>query len=578
MASLLLWWSPDGAPIDEAKWASMVAQVATDAGLHPQHQHCQQRGGEDFRAFTVRTHPSEPEALYEPSPGTLVLANLRHSLSSQELTGGWHPEPAAIATLNLPERRLSLSRDLLGHRRLLWTRVPGGILAATREESLLAHSAVGRDWDEAHIAAMLATLPPEDTSTPFKQIRALAPGVTLVFEQDRVRTQRASVEPCDEVAGRSDRELADRFRELLCDSVRRASRGAGRIGVAISSGLDAATLAAVLMHEIAPPCTPLAVCYGYRREDGADVDERGPARSVAARLGMDFDGFDASRVALGLGLKGDWISPLGSVRENPYREIKSELYRRLASHGVDVMLAGYGADQFARLSLDWICSAWANRRWDWIGGGLRQYLGERGLLRTLRHPSLRRLGRYLWGGQNALQHLRTLSNEFPTRFHEAWFEGRRASLERLRGWPEPLRALTHLNALESSEYAMEEPIAARYGLDIRCPYRDWHLLRFVLSTPSYLMTGPLGYKWMLRHAASGLLEPAWIERGKKGSLASLWQASFQRQGATISARMAAYPEWLARVSNLDPGSTTGIDQVCRLLALRLWSEAPLNRR
>lgn len=577
MASLLLWWSPSGAPIDETIWRRMVAQVAQDANLPIPPEALVQ--GPDFRALALRTLRCEPAPLRYVAPDTLVLAALRHEATDAELIGRRFTEPAAVIRLHPSTKRLSLSRDLLGHKHLVWARVPDGILVATREESLLAHPGVKRDLDAAHIAAMLAFAAPDDTSTPFIGVHALAGGMTVELTPDGERTHRELFEPCDDVAGCSDTQLADRFRELLEDSVYRTARGATRIGFSISSGLDAASIAAIQMRWFKGEQQPVAVCYGYAVADGADVDERVPARQLCTELGIEFDSFDVSTIALAFALDRGRTVPIGSVLENPYREFKTEVYRRLASHGVDVTLVGHGADQFAMTPANWLWSAWAARRHDWIRSGLRKYLADRGLVGTLRHPSLRRFAKYLLLGKKGLMTSRA-PDTLPAAFREVWRDTHSAALARFAAWPDPVRAELHFNSLEATDYALEVPISERYGLDIRCPFRDWNLVRFVLSTPSYLMAGPIGYKWMQKQAVSAYLSREWIDREKCGDLSPLWRRHFELRRNEIVGKLRGSSTRIDRFTNVLDGSDaleiTDPDRLTQLVQFNAWLDAALN--
>ena len=577
MASLLLWWSPSGAPIDDTIWRRMVARVGLDAGLPIPPDALAQ--GPGFRALALRTLRIEPAPLRHIAPDTLLLAALRHEASETELMGRRLTEPGAVIRLNPSARSLSVTRDLLGHRHLVWARLPEGVLVATREEPLLVHPGVSRTLDELHIASMLALAIPDDTSTPFAGIHAVAAGMTVEFTPTGIRTLREPFEPCDDLAGWSDARLSERFRGLLEDSIHRAASGASRVGFSISSGLDAASIAALYMPGFRGARRPLAVCYGYSVAEGADIDERGPAQQLCARLGIEFDPIDLGAVRLGFTLDHGRTVPIGSVLENPYREFKTEVYKRLAAHGVDVTLAGHGADQFAMTPANWLWSAWADRRWDWMQAGMRKYLVDRGWTGTLQHPSLRRFARYMLFGRRGLMSVRA-PKSMPAAFHQAWRETRQAALSRFAAWPDPIRADMHFNSLEAMDYALEVPVAEGHGLDIRCPFRDWNLVRFVLSVPTFLMAGPIGYKWMQKQAVATCLSSEWIEREKGGDLSPLWNRDFERRRTEILGRIRDRRSAINRVTRaLDDNQSLDIlgrDRLTQLAQLSAWLDCALG--
>ncbi len=73
MASLLIWWSPDGAPIDDVVWDRMVAQLYADIGVPlPQNDGTLRATG--YRAVAVRTLAWEPDPVERIAPDTLQRA------------------------------------------------------------------------------------------------------------------------------------------------------------------------------------------------------------------------------------------------------------------------------------------------------------------------------------------------------------------------------------------------------------------------------------------------------------------------------------------------------------------------
>lgn len=568
MANLLVWWSPTGAELEDELWAQMVGRLLSDSPPCDPSTVADRRG-RGFRAFACNTFHGEPAPLRDLGDA-LVLASLRHDLQDAEFFGQVYAEPAAIIRLHRSGDRLSISRDMLGHRTLVWARVPSGVLISTSEEPLLLHPKVGAALDEDHIAAVLAYVPPADDSTPFLNIRALPSGATMAFHENRQQLFRGCFDPCEDVGGLSDRQLADRFRGLLEESVQRSMRGARRVGISLSSGLDAASIAVIVARSRFGAGVPYAVTYGWSRAEGADADERIPAGALAKSLGFDFRAIDARQIQLDFTMDSPWTGALGLVTENPYREIKTEVYRCMESAGVDVMLAGHGADQFALHPAHWLWSAWKDRRWDWISAGLKRYRAERGTLGTLRHPALRRFAKYLLVGQRRLASMRA-PETMPVRFQSAWREQRVAEAARFNHWPDPARCAALLNWMESADYAFEARFSERYGVDLRCPFRDWKLTQFVLSTPTYLMSGPAGYKWMLKQAARDALDEAWLARSKCGDLSPLWRAHHQRRQEDIRTALRASRQFLERFTSCDPERkhADSSDEV-RMLALRSW--------
>lgn len=579
MASLLLWWNVDGAPIDDAIWARLVAQVALDAGVQP--AALKAIVGQSHRALAVKTLSSEPEPLRHCDPDDIVLASLRHALSGSELLSSRLTEPAAVIRLEPAQRKLTLTRDLLGQRHLVWTRLATGYLVASREETLLAHPEVSRKWDLVHLSAKLAGVSPDDTSTPYAHIHAVAAGMRMVLTAEGVKTHRGVYEPCEDLGGWSRKAMSDRFRELLEASVQRATKGATQLGFSLSAGIDAASLAAIVMrHHGSLGKLPVAVCYGYARADGADLDERGPVRDLCRELGIQLDTFDASKIDLSFTLADGWKGVAASVCGNAYRELKSEVYRRLASHQVDVVIAGHGADQFTMLSANWMWSAWCNRDWRWLFRGVAEQARRAGSWKTLRSPSLRRFAKCLLQGRRGLLDPQ-VPHQIPADLRQRLAETRASEMQRLDAWPDPARAATHFCAFESSDYALECFNAEKYDLDIRSPYRDWELVRFVLSTPLHLSAGPIGYKWLQKQAVAPYLSETWLSRRKCGSLNPIFETQLDRWRSEVRELLARETSTIARFTQL-PGDFDQFFESDKYRCIQLvhflsWTRSHWNR-
>lgn len=558
MASLLLWWSCDGAPIDDVVWQQLCERAARAQGFDRAKAHL--IIGHGYRALAARTLRAEAEPLVCHEPKFLALAASRHRLSRPDLFSERHTEPTALVRLEPEQGRLTLTRDLLGLRHLVWTQIQGGYLVSTCEEPLLAHPKVSRRWNLAHIAAMLDSSPPEESSTPFVMIRSVAAGTTVELTREGAKIRRSPLEPCEDLGGWKPEALSARFRELLEASVQRAVRGAARLGVTLSAGLDAASIAAIALRLQEPAHRILAVTYGYSNGDGADLDEREPVQSFCRQMNIELDTFDASKIPLSFTLEGGWSGPAGMVSGNAFRELKTEVYRRLEHQRVDVVLAGHGADQLATLSANWIWSAWTRGDYAWIARGLAEYLRTIGLWQTLRKPSLRRFLKCMLFGREAILSS-SVSRDIPVKLRSVLAQARAEEISRYKAWPDPARAALHFNAYECADYALESLNAEKHGLDIRSPYRDWDLVQFVLSTPLHLMAGPLGYKWLQKQAISQYLPADWISRAKCGNLTPIFETHLNVHRERICSLLHREREHLSQVSAVpdDLGTLTNID-------------------
>lgn len=572
MADLLLWWSPEGANLDVDEWDRMIRRLLK-VSQTPCPGKVWQRTGPGFRAFGRTTLRSEPESFFE-QPGRLILASLRNTSQIEDLDHAFQQDPAVIIDLDLRGSTLKLTRDVLGHKTLVWTRLQNSVLVSTHEEAMLAHPRADRTLDQYHIACVLALDNPPDDSTPFAAIRSVPPAARCTIGDQQEQVIRQTLEPLDDLRGKPDRYWRDLFAGVLQDSVSRATKGATRLGFSLSSGLDSATLAAIV-QEVAPPAKPpFSVTYGLPVSRGGDIDEREEAERLAKLLGHEWLGFDAGEIHLSFTLDSGWTNSAGIVLQNPYRELKTAVYEKLQAADVDVLIAGHGADQFASNPADWLWTAWRDRRWRWILDGMIHQVQEIGPIRTIQHGAIRRFAKYLCC-PDRLRYQPHPPRGLPERFHERWRAEAMDRHLRFQGWPSAIHAASHFSWLEAADYAFEERNTIRFGLDARRPFRDWRVVQVALSAPSYLLSGSIGYKWLLKEVARSRLGDAWCKKRKTGNISALLKRNYRMHESQVRRQILKSADALRNYTDLladDLSSMRSIDAT-KLCALSCWFEA-----
>ena len=417
MASLLFWWSTDGAPIDDAIWRRMVAQAAKDAGLEKPPATWLE--GPNYRALAISTLRLEPAPVRRIEPGILVLSALRHPMADQELLNPPHEEPAAVICFDEINRRLRLSRDFLGHRRLVWTRLPGAVLVTTREETLLRHPRISAQEDTFHIQCHLADAAPPQHTTPFSAISQVPCGATLMIDAERTAVTQSTLEPIEGLQAKSDQELAAAFRDLLDDAVARSVRGASRVGIHLSAGMDSPALGASLATLKPFVQQPLAVTFGFPTTLGADLDERIEGARLAEYLGFAHVNVDASTLPISITTRSQ-DAPIFMISQSIYRNLFAAILKAFSESACEVAISGHGGDEFVPSEVDWMHSAWKSGRinliWEFVRklnttSGFQGVLSDRAVRRTLKHAIL---------GEKLLRKLPILEfadKEAATRYH-----------------------------------------------------------------------------------------------------------------------------------------------------------------
>lgn len=510
MARLLLWVADRGGQVDPSVWGRLCG--LTCSGLPS----IQSRDRFEWQspgcaALAIRTRSADPTPLRVEPDGRLVLSDTREPI------GPLVPEqpsddPGAIVVVDPVSAHIRLLRDRLGQRPLAYARLRDGWLIASREATMLAHADVDQSFDDAFLATHFALIDPMPGHSLFRGVCLVEHGSRVELVGPDARLHRLAYEPESAQFGMSDGDAARRFRDLLESSVAECCRGAGRLGLQLSSGLDSSSIAVLLPRQFQTSAT-LAVNYGTMLDGG--IDERPLARKLAALCGVSFEAIDTGDhlASLDAGLDRDPSYPY----LNPYRPLKRAVHGRFARAGCDVVLTGDFGDHWEAPVRTWLVDALVNRRLDVIRSGLAWIVRQKGI-RGFRHDSGVRYALRQWTRRASVEARYDWLNA-------SWRELVRAEVcatrARFKHWPMPAHAAYNFGSLTALDAAFERHHVEPRGIDLRYPWRNWRLLRFALSLPAYQSSRTGIGKWLARKAVADVLPAEWSARPKLGDLRPL---------------------------------------------------------
>ena len=510
MARLLLWVPDLGARVDEATWHRLCSGLAAGLPGLRSEDRFEWRGG-GCVALAIRTRPADAVPLAQHPDGRVVLSDVREPPRD----GVPEPppdDPGAIVVLDPLAGRIRLLRDRLGQRPLAYARLRDGWLVASRESMLVMHPEVDPAYDDDFLATHFALVDPMPGASLFRGVRLVEHGTRVDLRGTAVRVHHADWEPDDEAGRWGDERTARRFRELLEASVVQCCRGADRLGLQLSAGLDSSSIAVLLPGAFRSART-LVVNYGTAVDGG--VDERPLAEALARRLGLSFESFDTSDhpASLDAGCDRDSAYPY----LNPYRPLKRAVHARFQQAGCDVVLTGDFGDHWEAPARTWLVDALGSRRHDVVRQGLAWAAGQGGLRGLWRDPGVRHALRRWAGRGDRMSDYDWLRPEW----RELVRSRMQASHDRFRHWPEPVHAAYNFGTLNALDAAFERHHVEPRGFDLRYPWRNWALLRFALSLPAYQSWRAGTGKWLARRAIADVLPAEWSARPKLGDLRPL---------------------------------------------------------
>lgn len=222
-----------------------------------------------------------------------------------------------------------LTGDALGLRPLYYSFDGRELRCAPRLEAL----GTG-EIDETYVADYLATGTHAGERTPYRHIRRLLPGRTLVLRDGRLTQHRtwdlSRVRP---LVLRDPREYEERFRSLLAEGVAATMDGVSGVWSELSGGLDSSSIVAMAGR----PLPTLSIVYSRTR----GADERKWIRAVREAFGLEGHEIDFDETPPFSELPESCAAPTPALAVAP-------LYRRyeelLSACGVRVLLSGEGGD------------------------------------------------------------------------------------------------------------------------------------------------------------------------------------------------------------------------------------------
>jgi asparagine synthase (glutamine-hydrolysing) len=416
----------------------------------------------------------------------------------------------ALAVWDRDTRTMTLARDHFGVRPLYVAAAGSGWLVASEIRGILDSGHHERRPDDRTIYRYLRFRVHDDgPATFFAGIERVGAGEVVTLGPQGIERRRYTRlrEELAELA-RSPRAYtpaaADEFRSLLTAAVRRRSASPGRVGTALSGGIDSAAIAA-LVDAVEREAggsdvqdTWSAVYPGSRIDEQAQVD------AVTASLGSRVDAhrFEPTPSEFKKDMR-DLVrtqeEPLGSTGPYTQYRVLQEAAQRdavvLDGHGGDELLGGFGAHHLIHLrGLKGRSAALAaselGRSLDVLVRRGRPHVGDR----------LR--------GRKAVAVTSLLGADFARAHAGETHETERTDLRK--------RLVDDLfvDSLPSRLRSTDKN-ARRFGVSVRLPFVDRELARFVFGLDdAALIKDGLG-KRVLRDAMRGLLPDPVVERRDK---------------------------------------------------------------
>ena len=431
----------------------------------------------------------------------------------------------AFAIWDAPAGRLVLGRDRVGKKPLFWRRVADGVQFASELKAFLADPGFPREVDPAAVHGFLTCLYVPGTGSIWRDVRRVAPGTVLTWENGKIGTRRYDTGDAvrQEPAGFDD--AAGQLRERLLAAVRLRLTGERPIGVLLSGGIDSSAVVAAMARLGCGPVPTFTIGF-----DDAATDERRFARAVADRYGTDHHEWVLGQDVAPL------LEDLGAQFDEPFADssaIATFYLARMASRHVTVVLNGDGGDEcFGGYDRYTLMASSARIRLPEPLGGLAVRLGT-ALGLSGAGPRIRRAGRMLeLAGRRPVDRYAALMSVFePARLADLYtadFARRAGDLDPMRhlraAWEQSAgRSLVdRMLTVDQRTYLTGDLLpkmdlaTMAHGVEARSPFLDQSLMAWAAGLPGHYKVADGAGKRLLKHAVRDWLPAGAADRPKAG--------------------------------------------------------------
>lgn len=493
----------------------------------------------------------------------------------------------AFALWDSPQQRLLLGRDRFGIKPLYVMHTPELLAVASEAKALLAVPGMRAELRPECLAEVLLTGCVAGRPSVYRGIERLLPGHTLTV-QDGKGTLRRYWSPAEIEPETAPAEPVERLRGLLADAVSSHLMSDVPLGLFLSSGLDSATIGALMAGE----CKEQVQAFTARL---AEADEGPGAAALAGHIGAA-----THQVTMGAADFAAALPHLVWHHDEPMAfPAAAPLWAvsRLAGERVKVVLTGEGADElwggYARYAITLMNHRWAGR-WGHVPGPLR----------ALAAAAARRLPRI--GGQAGRTFLCRAGNPRSLYFENFTGGVGGGLVEDLLGgelsrrqddpfavglaaWGGATDWLTGMMRADLATYLVEllakqDRMSMAASIESRVPYLDGPLGDFALAMPARLKIGGGQGKVLLRQAAGPWLPPGWLSGPKLGFPLPLarWLRGELRPwvegqlGSLLRRDLLAAPPIQRALAEHQAGRDR-TELLWRLANLELWHQAFIDR-
>ncbi|MBC8180150.1 asparagine synthase (glutamine-hydrolyzing) [candidate division KSB1 bacterium] len=469
----------------------------------------------------------------------------------------------AFAIWDENRRRIILVRDRLGIKPLYYYHDGSRFIFASEIKAILSLPDINKKVDEEALYHYLTLAVTPTPMTMFRSVEKLEPGHIISIEMDGQIKKSKYWEPIitdDYINKLSEKDIIDKLREMLRESIRLRMMSDVPFGVFLSGGVDSSLNVALMNELMDRPVDTFSVSI----KDDPLSDERSEAKAVA-----EYFSTNHHEIAITSQDFIDFLPEMVKYQDEPLADpvcVPIHFVSKLArENGTYVIQVSEGADElFAGYSLYGMFSDFYSRYYKPfskmpsfiknISLGLSRFILPQKKLKYIEWAVENK--ELFWGGAIVFsdkEKLELLGNDHP---HDTYTQ---VIKSHYKTYDEKKPASSFIDRIIYLELKHRLPelllmrvdkMAMATSVETRVPYLDQELVEFALSIPSDLKYRNGVTKHILKEAAKGIIPDHVIERKKTGFCGSA--------GNMVSNTIVDYAEhlingsdWMAETFNID---------------------------
>jgi len=524
--------------------------------------------GEIFNFIELRDELKALGHVFNTRTDTEVLLRIYSQYGPEgfsKLNGMW-----AFCIVDVPRRRVVLSRDRFSIKPLFYARQGGRLYFASEIKQLLPLVNSRQMNTNAMVAYLSQSLLDHTPETFFEGVYRVPAKTSMIVS---LGTGEVASQPYWEHTAETVGTLNDsveRFRELLEDSVRIRLRSDVKVGALLSGGLDSSAVA-TLCHQARSRVETFSIISDDPRFSEEEFIDRVTRKTGLKNHKRTFQCPDLLRTLdRALFHNDEPVASLSIVAQyNIFRLVGEQ-------HNVTVLLSGQGADEillgYSKFFFFYLRTLLRERRWS---TALREFLASFLKGTVVRHARLSDARRYLPA-------LNPKPYDGAVRLGP---EHRAVPIWRSPDMRERQIADIDLFSIPAlTRY--EDRNSMAYSLEVRNPFLDHRLVNLVTSLPTNYKIRNGWSKYILRESLPELPREVRWRRDKKGfitaeekwirgELQPLVRAMFQKSrlnqwGILDDRRFLLFYDGFLR------GNTVHFSEVSRVLIAELWARTILE--